>query len=58
MKFNLSGNIVEDEIAELAKLADKPSKLGIGLYGGVGFDTDLKIKLQLGIGVQFSLIRF
>lgn len=58
MKFNLSGNVVEDEIAELAKLADKPSKLGIGLYGGVGFDTDLKIKLQLGIGVQFSLIRF
>ena len=36
----------------------KPKRWGIGPYIGVGFDKDLKLSPQIGIGIQYNFIRF
>jgi hypothetical protein len=56
--MELDGAIVDPKKHPVIKKFTNKKKWGIGPYVGVGFNGELKGVLQLGVGVQYSLIRF
>jgi len=54
----LSSAIIDPKKHPVLKKFTKPKKINIGPYIGVGLSSGFKAELQLGIGVQYSLLRF
>ncbi len=54
----LNSVIIDPKKHPVLKKFTRPKRIGIGPYLGVGVGSSFKPELQIGLGVQYSIIRF